>query len=59
MQSSVVVVVDLAVTEALRLPYPHSVTLLDISLPCLHKVDAPYFPAAIHAYLTGSRPEDP
>jgi len=31
--------------------------MLDISLPSLHKVEAPYFPAAIHAYLTGQAQE--
>lgn len=46
-------VVDLAQVEVARLPHAHSVTLLDIVLPCLHKVDAPYFPAALHAYVSG------
>lgn len=45
--------VDLACEETARLPQTHSTTLLDIMLPSLHKVDAPYFPAALHAYLMG------
>lgn len=49
--------VDLAKVESQRLPEPHHMTVLDIVLPCLHKVDAPYFPAAIHAYLNGIRKE--
>jgi HPr kinase/phosphorylase len=52
-QAPVVLVVDMAIMELERLPQPNTVTLLDITLPCLHKVDAPYFPAALHAYLTG------
>lgn len=50
-------VVDMAHAETARLPQHHTVTLLDIVLPCLHKVQAPYFPAAIHAYLRGTRNE--
>lgn len=46
-------VVDMAQLEVARLPQSHTVSLLDITLPCLHKVDAPYFPAAIHIYLRG------
>ena len=48
-------VVDMAQPETARLPKPREVTLLDIAVPCLHKVDAPYFPAAVHAYLSGNR----
>jgi HPr kinase/phosphorylase len=54
---NVALVVDLAVVETERLPQQHSTTVLDITLPCLHKVDAPYFPAAIHAYLSAIRNE--
>lgn len=50
-------VIDLEQFEQARLPTARSMCLLDIALPCLHKVDAPYFPAAIHAYMTGSRSE--
>lgn len=45
--------VDMSRTEIERLPQQHTITLLDISLPSLHKVEAPYFPAAVHAYLMG------
>lgn len=55
--AAVALVVDMAQTEVARLPQQHSVTILDIRLPCLHKVDAPYFPAAIHACLRGCRDE--
>ena len=55
--ASVMLVVDMATLERARLPERHSITLLDIQLPCLHKVDAPYFPAAIHTYLMGMRKE--
>lgn len=50
-------VIDMAQLEASRLPEPRKTTLLDIAVPCLHKVDAPYFPAAVQAYLSGSRIE--
>ncbi|MBB3992666.1 HPr kinase/phosphorylase [Sulfitobacter undariae] len=52
-----VLCVDMSRKEAERLPLRHSITMLDISLPSLHKVEAPYFPAAIHAYLTGQAQE--
>lgn len=51
-KTSLSLVIDLAQVERVRLPQRHSMTLLDIPLPCLHKVDASYFPAAIHAYVT-------
>ena len=50
-------VVDMEQVETLRLPEARTVTLLDLTVPCLHKVDAPYFPAALHAYLKGHRIE--
>ena len=50
-QAPIVLAIDLAQREQERLPLRHSMALLDITLPCLHKVDAPYFPAAIHTYL--------
>lgn len=49
----IALVVDMSQNETARLPDKHSHTVLDIKLPCLHKVDAPYFPAAILAYLRG------
>ncbi len=50
-------VVDLERRETDRLPHTHHVQLLDKLLPCLHKVDAPHFAAAINAYLKGRRSE--
>lgn len=51
--SGVSLVIDMAQVEDARLPYRHTHTVLDITLPCLHKVEEPHFPAAIHAYLRG------
>ncbi len=56
-QAPVVLVVDMSVVETERLPQRRLATLLDITLTCLHKVDAPYFPAAIHTYVMGIRNE--
>lgn len=53
----VTLVVDMAQVETQRLPDTHSMTVLDIPLPCLHKVNAPYFPAAILAYMQGDQKE--
>ncbi|KIN73936.1 HPr kinase [Sulfitobacter guttiformis KCTC 32187] len=50
-------VVEMGSIETARLPQPHTATFLAIELPCLHKVDAPYFPAAIYAYLSAIRIE--
>lgn len=52
--SVLALVIDMGQREEARLPLRHSVTLLDTTLPCLHKVDAAYFPAAINAYLTAN-----
>ena len=52
-------VVDMGRTETDRLPPQRRIELQGIGLPCLHKVDAPYFPAAIHAYLKGTMIETP
>lgn len=49
--------VDMSRIETARLPLRKVVTLLDISVPSLHKIDAPYFPAAIHAYMIGNTSE--
>ena len=51
------VVIDLASVEVERLPERHVLTVLDIELPCLHKVDAPYFPTAIYTYIKGMKEE--
>jgi HPr kinase/phosphorylase len=53
----IVLTVDMSCIETERLPLRHSMTVLDIPLPCLHKVNAPYFPAAIRTYLRGLRAE--
>jgi HPr kinase/phosphorylase len=50
-------VIDMSQLEAKRLPEKHTYTVLDIVLPCLHKVEAPYFPAAVLAYLRGTQHE--
>lgn len=51
--ASVLLSIDMSCVETERLPEPHRMTVLDITLPCLHKVNAPYFPAAILAYVRG------
>lgn len=50
--------VDMAMPETARMPQRHTMTLLDIAVPCLHKVDAPHFPAAIIAYTAALRIEN-
>ncbi len=52
-QARVWLAVDMGQLSRVRLPERHGMAVLDITLPCLHKVDAPYFPAAIHAYVSG------
>ena len=47
--------VDLATPETSRLPEPHSLTLLDLPLALLHKVESGAFPAAILQYLKAGR----
>ncbi|MEP1767882.1 MAG: HPr kinase/phosphatase C-terminal domain-containing protein [Sulfitobacter sp.] len=49
----IALVVDMSQNEVARLPEKHIHTVLDIAFPCLHKVDASYFPTAIIAYLRG------
>ena len=53
----IALIVDLSKLEKERLPYVHSDRILDITLPCLHKVASAHFPAAIALYLKGSRKE--
>lgn len=48
-------IVDLDHIETERLPNPRTCTLLDISLPCLHKVDSEGFPAGLLHYLRYGR----
>lgn len=45
---------DMSRTETERMPQRKMITLLDISMPSLHKIDAPYFAAAIYAYITAN-----
>ena len=54
----IALVIDLDQTESERLPMPHSASILGHALPCLHKVEAPHFPAAILQYLKCGR-KDP
>jgi len=51
----VVVVVDMDRIEAQRLPLMHTARYLGLTLPVLHKVESPAWPAAILQYLKGSR----
>lgn len=45
------VVIDLDQTETQRLPVAHGHSLLDLTLPCLHKCDTSAWPAAVMQYL--------
>lgn len=47
--------VDLDQTEQQRLPEMHFIHLDGLKLTCFHKVDSPYFPAAILQYLRSGR----
>lgn len=51
----VVLAIDLDSSETARLPQRHTKTIVGVTLPCLHKVDSPYFPAAILQYLKAGR----
>ena len=55
--AEVVLVVDLDTDETDRLPLAHTVSVSGITLPKLHKVDSPYFPAAVLQYLKAGRKE--
>ncbi|MEM9578203.1 MAG: HPr kinase/phosphatase C-terminal domain-containing protein [Pseudomonadota bacterium] len=54
----VVLVVDLDRAEMKRFPDRHDVELCGLQIPCLHKIQGAYFPAAILQYLKGGR-QDP
>lgn len=54
-EARIVLCIDMDRPVTTRLPEPQTMRLLDFTLPCLHKVDAPYFPAAIHAYLQAAK----
>ena len=43
--------VDLAQVETMRLPPPRMFSLLDVTIPLLHKVDRADFPSALLLYL--------
>lgn len=58
-RAEVALMVDLSHHEPDRLPRPRHVTLQGIVVPVLYKVDAPYFPSAIRAYLVGTVIEAP
>lgn len=49
------VIIDMDVMETDRLPLPHSRVIGGVSCECLHKVDSPYFPAAVLQYLREGR----
>jgi HPr kinase/phosphorylase len=53
--ATLVLAVDLEHRETARLPEPHSLPLLGLSLPLLHKVENGAFPAAIVQYLKAGR----
>ena len=54
-RSFVRVVIDMEVIETDRLPPHRSCRILGFQLPLLHKVNSPYFAAAIVQYLKGGR----
>ena len=54
-QTRVTLVVDLDHTEPERLPPNRTTLVLDQPVALLHKVDTPYFAAAILQYLTGGK----
>lgn len=56
-EARIALVVDLDRHETDRLPHPRQEAVAGVSLPCLHKVDGPYFPAAILQYLKAGRVE--
>lgn len=54
-QTHLVAAIDMGQVESRRLPKPRLFQHAFIALPCLNKVDAPYFPAAVLQYLKGGR----
>ena len=54
-QTSLALVVDMDTAEEDRLPECHSYEMFDCKLPCLRRVDAAYFPAAVFQMLKGGR----
>jgi HPr kinase/phosphorylase len=53
--AEVVLVIDLDHPEKQRLPPPRLRQIAGFSIPCLHKVDGDYFPAAIVQYVKGGK----
>ncbi|WP_366873028.1 aldolase [uncultured Roseobacter sp.] len=53
--ATVRLVVDMGRLEEARLPTAHTCTVAGIELPCLHKVDSRYFPAAVLQYVKMGR----
>jgi HPr kinase/phosphorylase len=51
----VALVVDLGRAETDRLPPHRTIQIAGLSLPLLHKVESPHFPAAIRQYLAQGR----
>ncbi len=56
--SEIVLVVDLDRQELKRFPQRHDVEICGFQVPCLHKIEGTYFPAAILQYLKAGR-QDP
>ena len=50
-------VVDMDQTEPERLPPERQTSISDVTLPLIHKVESPAFPAMLRAYLDGGRME--
>lgn len=53
--ADVCVVIDMDQTETGRLPEKHIATFCNTQLPCLYKIDAPYFAAAVVQFLKSDR----
>jgi HPr kinase/phosphorylase len=56
-EAQVDMAIDMEQCELERLPTLRHREICGISVACLHKVEAPYFPAAVLQYLKGSRRE--
>jgi len=58
-QTRLALVVNMDAEEEARLPECHWYEICDCKLPCLHRVDAAYFPAAVFQMLRGGRKSPP
>lgn len=56
-ETNVQLVIDLSRVEEHRFPKGRTEEILGRQLPCLRKVNAPYFPAAIRQYVIAGRRE--